>query len=65
MTVTAILYAGCAALYLALTALIVVRLRLSRTGWYLAAAGAVSALWAGLVALHVGLPWGGPGGLAW
>ncbi len=63
MTVTAILYAGCAALYLALTALIVVRLRLSRTGWYLAAAGAVSALWAGLVALHVGLPWGGPGGL--
>ena len=63
MTLTAILYAGCAALYLALTALIVVRLRLSRTGGYLAVACLVSAIWAGLVAMHVGLPWGGPGGL--
>jgi len=63
MTVTTILYAGCAALYLALTALIVVRLRLSRTGWYLVGACTVSTLWAGLVALHIGLPWGGPGGL--
>ena len=63
MTVTAILYGGTGALYLALTLLILVRLRLSRTGFYLALACGVSALWAALMAFNVGGPWGGPGGL--
>ncbi len=63
MGVTSILYGSCAALYVALTALILVRMRLSRTGFYLALASLVSAVWAGLFALGVGLPWGGPGGL--
>ena len=63
MFVTTLLYGACAGLYAALTALIVVRLRLSRTGFYLALATSVSALWAGMFAFGVGLPWGGPGGL--
>lgn len=63
MNVTVILYAGCGALYLALTTLILLRLRLSRTGFYLALACGVSAVWAALVAFRVGHPWGGPGGL--
>ena len=63
MFVTSILYGACAALYVALTALILVRMRLSRAGFYLALASGVSAIWAGLFAFGVGLPWGGPGGL--
>lgn len=63
MLVTTLLYGACAGLYAALTALILVRLRLSRTGFYLALATGVSALWAGMFAFGVGLPWGGPGGL--
>jgi putative PEP-CTERM system histidine kinase len=63
MFLTSILYGACATLYVALTALILVPMRLSRAGFYLALASAVSAIWAGLFAAGVGLPWGGPGGL--
>ena len=63
MFVTSILYGACAVLYVALTALILVRMRLGRAGFYLALASGVSAVWAGLFAAGVGLPWGGPGGL--
>ena len=60
MFLTSILYGACAGLYVALTALILVRMRLSRAGFYLALASGVSAIWAGLFAFGVGLPWGGP-----
>ena len=63
MLVTAILYGACAGLYFVLTALILLRRSLSRAGFYLALASGVSAIWAGMFAWGVGLPWGGPGGL--
>jgi putative PEP-CTERM system histidine kinase len=49
-------HAGCAAIYAALSALILVRARLSRTGWFLAGAAAITALWAGSVALQPETP---------
>ncbi len=57
-------HAGCAAIYAALSALILIRARLSRTGWLLAGAAAVTALWAGSVALQPDTPFSGlPGAL--
>ena len=57
-------HAGCAAIYAALSALILVRARLSSTGWLLAGAAAVTAVWAGSVALWPGTPLTGiPGAL--
>ena len=46
-------HGGCAAIYAALSALILVRARLSSTGWLLAGAAAVTAVWAGSVAGRV------------
>lgn len=54
MNVTALLHGGCAALYAMLSALILLRSRLSRTGVLLAAATAVTAAWAAAVALSPG-----------
>jgi putative PEP-CTERM system histidine kinase len=57
-------HAGCAAIYAALSALILVRGRLSATGVLLAAATALTAVWAGSVALYPQDPLGGvPGAL--
>ncbi len=57
-------HAGCAAIYAALSALILIRARLSRTGWLLAGAAAMTALWAGSVALQPDTPFTGlPGAL--
>jgi putative PEP-CTERM system histidine kinase len=50
LTVMALLHGGCAALYLVLAALVLVRGRLSRTGWLFAAAALMTAVWAGAVA---------------
>jgi len=55
-------HAGCAAIYAALSALILIRARLSRTGWLLAGAAAVTALWAGSVALQPDTPFSGLAG---
>ena len=57
-------HAGCAAIYAALSALILVRARLSATGWVLAGAAATTAAWAGSVALQPMTPFSGlPGAL--
>ena len=57
-------HAGCAAIYAALSALILVRARLSSTGWLLAGAAAVTAVWAASVAFWPDTPLTGlPGAL--
>jgi len=57
-------HAGCGAIYAALSALILVRARLSTTGWLLAGASAVTAAWAIGVALYPQDPLSGiPGAL--
>ena len=57
-------HAGCAAIYAALSALILVRARLSSTGWLLAGAAAMTAAWAASVAWQPEAPFSGlPGAL--
>ena len=57
-------HAGCAAIYAALSALILVRARLSSTGWMLAGAAAMTAAWAASVAVAPEAPFTGiPGAL--
>ena len=57
-------HAGSGAIYAALSALILVRARLSATGWLLAGASAVTAAWAASVALYPDQPLSGiPGAL--
>ncbi len=57
-------HAGCAAIYAALSALILVRARLSSTGWMLAGAAAMTAAWAASVAWQPEAPFSGlPGAL--
>jgi len=55
-------HAGCAAIYAALSALILVRARLSTTGWLLAGAAATTAAWAATVALYSSDPLSGAAG---
>ncbi len=55
-------HAGCAAIYAALSALILLRSRLSITGWLLAGASAMTAAWAASVALTSQDPLGGLAG---
>ncbi|HTN11442.1 MAG TPA: XrtA/PEP-CTERM system histidine kinase PrsK [Acetobacteraceae bacterium] len=57
-----IIYGGSAALYLALSALILIQMRLSRTGLLLVLAALASALWLGAVAVALPRPFGGFGG---
>lgn len=57
-----LVHAGCAAIYAALSALILVRARTSRTGWLLALAAAVTAGWAASVALSPEAPFAGAAG---
>jgi putative PEP-CTERM system histidine kinase len=57
-----IVHAICAAAYLALSALILVHARVSRTGQLLAAAALMTAVWAGAVALHSEAPLTGAAG---
>jgi len=56
------IYGGSAALYLALSALILIQMRLSRTGLLLVLAALASALWLGAVAVALPRPFGGFGG---
>ncbi|MCC6716663.1 MAG: PEP-CTERM system histidine kinase PrsK [Acetobacteraceae bacterium] len=56
-------HAAAAAAYAALSALILVRARLSSTGWLLAGAAAITALWAGSVALSPQTPFTGVSGV--
>lgn len=57
-------HAGCAAIYAALSALILVRARTSRTGWLLALAALATAAWAASVAREPDAPFSGlPGAL--
>ena len=51
LTAMAVLHGGCAALYLVLSALVLVQGRLSRTGRLFAAAALVTAVWAATVAV--------------
>jgi putative PEP-CTERM system histidine kinase len=51
LTVMALLHGGCAALYLVLSALVLVQGRLSRTGRLFAAAALMTAVWAATVAV--------------
>lgn len=55
-------HAGCAAIYAALSALILVRARTSRTGGLLALAAAITAAWAASVALAPQAPFSGLSG---
>lgn len=55
-------HAGCAAIYAALSALILVRARTSATGWLLALAAAITAAWAASVALQPQAPFAGLSG---
>lgn len=55
-------HAGCAAIYAALSALILVRARTSRTGGLLALAAAITAAWATSVALEPQAPFSGLSG---
>ena len=64
MTSTTILHSACAALYAALSALIVIQARLSRTGVLLAAACLMTAIWAALVAFMPSDPIAGAAGIA-
>ncbi len=57
-----LVYGGSAALYLALSALILIQMRLSRTGLLLVLAALASALWLGAVAVALPRPFGGFGG---
>lgn len=57
-----LIYGGSGLLYLALTALVLIQARLSRTGLMLVAASLASAAWLGAVALAVPPPLGGFGG---
>ncbi len=59
-----LLHAGCAAVYAALCALILMRARLSRTGWLLAGAAGMTMLWAASLAAMPETPLSGvPGAL--
>jgi putative PEP-CTERM system histidine kinase len=57
-----LIYGGSAALYVALSALILIQMRLSRTGLLLVLAALASALWLGAVAVALPRPFGGFGG---
>jgi putative PEP-CTERM system histidine kinase len=59
MTMTAVLHAGCAALYAALTGLILVQSKVSRTGLALAGASLMTAIWALSVAIDLAVPFTG------
>ncbi|HEY0418601.1 MAG TPA: XrtA/PEP-CTERM system histidine kinase PrsK [Acetobacteraceae bacterium] len=56
MNPTLLLHGLCAGLYAALSALILIQARLSRTGLFLAGAALLTAAWAGAVALSAGWP---------